>query len=66
MKAEFVITTDGQLRLITQEGSFEQGSTKLRLLIAQLAASGLNISLEGEIEQHRHDQTHTQLNTQNA
>ena len=55
MKANIVITLDGQINIITQEGTFEAGAGQIRRLLAELAGQGLTISLDGQIEQHRHD-----------
>ena len=54
MKANIVITLEGQVQIITQEGSFEAGQAKIAALLAALQAQGLEISLDGPVEQHRH------------
>lgn len=55
MKANIVITLDGQVNIVTTEGSFEAGSFAIEKLLSALNLDGLNISLEKPIEQHRHD-----------
>ncbi len=56
MKAQIVITLDGQVSLITQEGTYEGGTAKIESLLAELKAQGLEINLTGPVEQHRHDE----------
>lgn len=55
MRADIVITLDGQIRLITQEGSFEEGKVRLEGLLKALKVQGVEVQLEGPVEQHRHD-----------
>lgn len=55
MKAQIVITLDGQVSVVTQEGSFENGKLAIDKLLASLKAQGLTIELTGPVEQHRHD-----------
>ena len=55
MKAQIVITPEGKVMLVTREGDFEAGSKKIKALLEALKLQGLDISLEGPIEQHRHD-----------
>lgn len=56
MKAKIAISLNGEIRIITKEGSFETGSDKIEKLIELLNLDGLNIKLDGAIEQHRHDE----------
>ena len=56
MKAQIVITLDGQINIITQEGTFSEGQEAIRNLLAQLEAQGIDVDLKGEIEQHRHEE----------
>ena len=55
MKANIVITLDGQVNIVTTEGTFEAGSLAIDKLLAALNLDGLNIKLDQPIEQHRHD-----------
>jgi hypothetical protein len=66
MKAQIAITTDGKLTIITQEGTFEQGQAILLELLQTLGVNGLDITVDGPIEQHRHDDTNTQHTHQHA
>jgi len=56
MKAKIVITLDGQISIVTQEGSFEEGKARIESLLAKLEVQGININLTNEVEQHRHDE----------
>jgi hypothetical protein len=55
MKAQIVITLDGQIQVVTQEGTYEGGKLAIEKLLARLNAQGLKIELTGPVEQHRHD-----------
>lgn len=55
MKANIVITLDGEVSIITQEGDFETGKAKIEQLIEELKILGVDLNLEKSIEQHRHD-----------
>lgn len=55
MKAQIVITLDGQVQVVTQEGTYEGGKLAIEKLLASLKAQSLNIELTGPVEQHRHD-----------
>lgn len=55
MKAKIMITLDGEIRMVTEEGSFEAGSDKIEKLLELLNLNGLDIKLDGAIEQHRHN-----------
>lgn len=55
MKAQIVITLEGEISVVTQEGNFEDGKARIEALLAALKAQGLEIDLAGAIEQHRHD-----------
>lgn len=55
MKARIVITLDGQVQVVTQEGSYEGGKLAIEKLLAAIKAQGLAIELTGPVEQHRHD-----------
>ena len=54
MQARIVITLDGQVTLITRAGTFEAGRERIEALLAELAAGGLQVSLDRPVEQHRH------------
>lgn len=56
MKARIVIGLDGNVGIITDEGTLESGSDRIKNLLRSLNISGLDIELDGEIEQHRHDE----------
>ncbi len=56
MKAKIVIALDGEIRIITEEGSFEAGSSKIEKLIKLLNLNDLDIKLTDAIEQHRHNE----------
>lgn len=55
MKAQIVITLDGQVQVVTQAGTFEGGKLAIEKLLASLKARDVNIELTGPVEQHRHD-----------
>jgi hypothetical protein len=55
MKAQIVITLDGQVQVVTQEGTYELGKAAIKALLAKLEAQGLKVELSGPVEQHRHD-----------
>jgi len=55
MKANLVITLDGQVTIVTQEGSFEGGKAAIESLLSGLKAQGIEVVLSGPVEQHRHD-----------
>lgn len=55
MKAQVVITLDGQVSIITQEGTFQAGLVTIEKLLDILKAGKINIELTGQVEQHRHD-----------
>lgn len=54
MKANIVVTLEGDIQIITQEGTFEGGKERLEELMARLKASGISIN-NPTFEQHRHD-----------
>jgi hypothetical protein len=49
------IHLDGKLELITTEGDFESGKTTLEALLGALQARGVDATLAGQVETHRHD-----------
>lgn len=55
MNAKIVITLEGQISIITQEGTFAAGKREIAGLLARLQANGLTVTLDGPVEQHRHD-----------
>lgn len=55
METKIVITLDGKLSIVTQEGNFAEGQQKIKELLVALQAQGLDVDLVGAIEQHRHD-----------
>lgn len=55
MKARIVITLEGEVSIVTAEGSFEEGQQKINEILAGLKAQGINLDLVGQVEQHRHD-----------
>jgi hypothetical protein len=55
MQAQICITLDGQVSVITREGTFEAGRQRTEALLNELAAGGLEVSLTRPVEQHRHD-----------
>lgn len=55
MKAQIVVTLDGEIQVITREGNFEEGRLAIEQLLATLKAQGVNVELDGPVEQHRHD-----------
>lgn len=66
MKANIVITPDGQISIITQEGNLEGGQAAINKLLAALNVQGTKIKLNGPIEQHRHtpgQQVHNHIKT---
>ena len=56
MKAQVVITLDGQVSVITREGTFEEGRQVIETLLADLKTQGVDVQLTGPVEQHRHDE----------
>lgn len=61
MRAKIIITAEGKISIITQEGSFEEGSVGIERLLSKLGAQGLEIDGAKEYEQHRHDHEHTKV-----
>lgn len=55
MKAKIVITNDGKIMVVTEEGTFEEGKQAIMKLLAELQASGITFEEIGAVEQHRHD-----------
>lgn len=55
MKAKIVITLDGQVSVVIEDGTFEAGRGAIEKLMSQLQAAGLDMALIGQVEQHRHD-----------
>lgn len=55
MRCNIVITPDGQISAITQEGTFEDGGKAINDLFAAMKANGIKVELTKPIEQHRHD-----------
>lgn len=57
MKARAVILPDGQISIITQEGTFEEGKAAVQRLMAALGAEGVEVTIDPakDFEQHRHD-----------
>lgn len=55
MKARIIITKDGKVIFLADEGTLESGAEKIQALIRKLAARGVNFSEVGQPEQHRHD-----------
>lgn len=56
MKARIVITKDGKVIFLADDGTLESGAEKIQALIRKLAARGVNFSEVGQPEQHRHDE----------
>jgi hypothetical protein len=55
VKAQIVITLEGEIQIITREGNFETGQADIARLLESLAAQGVKVELTGPVEQHRHD-----------
>ena len=50
-----VITRSGEVGFFTDTGSFEDGKRQIAKLVAMMQAKTIPIALNGEVEQHRHD-----------
>jgi len=50
-----IVVKDGKLGFFTEDGTFEQGGKQIFALRQQLGLAGLDIALDGPVEQHRHD-----------
>jgi hypothetical protein len=55
LKIRVKIHRDGKLELITTEGDFQAGKTTLEALLGALQAQGVDATLVGQVETHRHD-----------
>ncbi len=55
MQVQVVITLDGQVSIVTREGSFAEGKAVIERLLDALQAQGVNVQLTRPVEQHRHD-----------
>lgn len=54
MQADITIGLDGEVTVITREGTYQGGVEKITALLEALKSRGVNI--EGvKVEQHRHD-----------
>ncbi|RJO61782.1 MAG: hypothetical protein C4542_05555 [Dehalococcoidia bacterium] len=60
MLAEIVISPNGDVSIITREGTFASGTEKITAFLQQLQAKGLNVE-DVKIEQHRHDEEHLHI-----
>jgi len=54
MKARIVIGLDGKVQMVTDEGTFEEGSEKLERVLKALNLEGIDIAMTQPPEQHRH------------
>ncbi len=57
-----IVSLDGKISVVVNEGEFEAASDAIKLVIADLQLSGIELSDIGEIERHRHDHEHTNVN----
>lgn len=55
MKVRVTIGPNGEIEVITQEGTFTEGAEKLSSLLAHLDAAGVELADISPPEQHRHD-----------
>lgn len=55
MKARVVIAADGQVSVFVNEGTLETGRQAIERFFAALAAQGVAVQWDGEVEQHRHE-----------
>jgi hypothetical protein len=54
MVTNIVITLEGEVLIVTQEGTFEAGKEVIEKLLEELNLQGIELSLDKPIEQHRH------------
>ena len=59
-----VITQGGAVGFFTDTGSFEDGKKQIARLVGIMQAKTIPISLEGEVEQHRHEDMPAQQQSQ--
>jgi hypothetical protein len=54
MVTNIIITLEGEVLIVTQEGTFEAGKEVIEKLLEELKLEGIDLSLDKPIEQHRH------------
>jgi len=54
ISANIVITLDGQMSIITREGSFDEGKARIEAILASLDLEGIKVDLDRPVEQHKH------------
>ena len=66
MKARVLVSVDGRMSVITQEGTFEEGVEATKRLLASLGEDGLVAPDPGDdqFERHRHGDAPVRVRTQ--
>lgn len=54
MQADITIGPDGEITIITREGTYQGGTEKITALLEAFKSQGVNIE-DIKVEQHRHD-----------
>lgn len=54
MQADIIIGPNGEVTIITREGTYQGGVEKITALLGVLESRGINVE-DMKIEQHRHD-----------
>jgi|GEM_PF-1274453 len=59
-----IVVKDGKVGFFTETGGFVEGVEQLIALQQQLGLAGLNVQMDGPVEQHRHDDQPAQTYTE--
>ena len=59
-----IVVKEGKVGFFTETGSFVEGGQAIFALKQQLGLSGLEVALDGPVEQHRHDDQPAQSYTE--
>jgi len=55
MKARVIITAEGEVAVMADNGTFVEGEAKIKALFAALQAKGIDFDAIAQVEQHRAD-----------
>jgi len=59
-----IVVKEGKLGFFTETGTFIEGGQAIFALKQQLGLAGLEVALDGPVEQHRHDDQPAQTYTE--
>jgi hypothetical protein len=60
VRAEIIISPNGEVAVVTREGTFQEGAARISAFLDALRARGVEVA-ETKFEQHRHDEEKVSL-----